>query len=373
MLLAGLVAVVVLAVAAGLLYLFFYPEGDGGHDARPSSPGAIPLAVIGDSGSHAYQDQLAFPPGAPERGGALRPHTFNWTEIVARLRGKELDLGPWVEWGRPPMISWAREIIGLEGGRSPVKQDYLYNFANSGATCTNLMGVGLRQRFHQVPRLIQMMDRDPELWKKGVVVIKIGAADWTDVLDAQARQPDAPEVQKVINFCTEQIRDSIAAIHARHPSTHILVVGVLNDSDDPAYDDRWQSDQETANLQAASDLFAASLRKLIEKTPNTSFFDDAEWSRHHWGAHSSPHKPFHNTITIGSLAVTNSAGDDPHNSVLADHHASLGWNALWAQSVVDQLRRDFKLPLTPISDQELADFVMSTVQPTIQAAPPPAK
>ncbi len=349
---------------AGLLTLAWWPQGDSGRDARPSNPGAIPLAVVGDSGSHSYQDKISFPPGSPDRGGAFRPNTFQWTEIIARLRGKELDLGPWVDWGFPSLVAWARELVGMSGGRAPRKQDYLYNFANSGASCTNLLGVGLRQRFHQVPRLIRLMDRDPELWKNGIVVIRIGANDWDGLLDLQSRQPDAPELRNVADFCATQIRESVARIRASHPSTRIMVVGLANDSDDPSVTERWHSDEEIANLRAANDLFNKPLRKLVESVPNASFFDDTAWAEKRWFAHSSPKKPYHNTVVIGkTLAVTNTVGDDPRNALVEDTHGGLAWNALWAQSFVEQLRQDFKLPLTPISDDEVAAFVLPLVTP----------
>jgi hypothetical protein len=357
------IAIICLAVV-GLLWLALYPGGDAGRGAAPSSPTAIPLAVVGDSMSHSYQDPISFPPGSPGRGGTLRPKTFQWTEVIARLRGKELDLGPWVDWGRPTQVAWARELFGIDGGRAPRKQDYLYNFANSGATCTNLLGVGFRERARQVPRLIAMMDRDPDRWKKGVVVIRLVMNDWTSTFDALAQDPNAPEVRSMIDFCSDQIRKSIALIRASHPQTRIMVVGPLNDSDDPAYADQWRSDEEIANFKTGTANFNAALRKMAAEFPRTAVFDDQVWSEQHWGAHSSPKKPYRNVIVIGgSVAVANEAGDDPHNSVLGDHHAGLAWNTLWAQSFVNALRDDFQLPLTPISDQEVAGFILPLVQP----------
>ncbi|MEJ7687647.1 MAG: hypothetical protein WKG52_11990 [Variovorax sp.] len=135
-----------------------------------NSSAAIPLAVLGDSNSHSYQDQISFPADSKERGGARRPQTFQWTEVLARMRGHELDLGPWVTWGRPGLVARAREWVGLPGGRAPKKQDYRYNFANSGAACKNLM----KGRFRQAPRLVALMDEEPERWKRGVVVMRIG-------------------------------------------------------------------------------------------------------------------------------------------------------------------------------------------------------
>ena len=108
-----------------------------GRAAAPA--GSIPMAVIGDSNSHSYRDSISFPPGSRERGGALRGRNLQWVEIVARLRGGQLDPGPWVAWGRSGNVAWLRESIGLSAGRAPRKEDYLYNFANSGAACKHLI------------------------------------------------------------------------------------------------------------------------------------------------------------------------------------------------------------------------------------------
>lgn len=356
-------AAVVLA-AASVLALALFPAGDSGRDARPSSPIAIPLAVVGDSGSHSYQDGISFPPGSPERGGVFRPRTFQWTEIIARLRGHELDLGPWVSWGRPSLVAWGRELLGADGGRAPKKEDYLYNFANSGATCANLLGVGYRQRFHQVPRLIAMMDRDSELWKRGIVVIRIGINDWAPTLALQAHSPDAPEVRSVIDFCATEIGKSLARIHASHPKTRVLVAGLAVDTADPEVQQTWQTAQEIDNLQIAVGNFNTAVRKVTESAPGAAFFDEAAWSARHWGARAPGE--VHPVVTIEiskTFKVTNTGGDDPHNALLADDHAGLVSNTLYAQSIVLRLREAFQSPVTPISDEEVAAFVLPLVKP----------
>jgi len=350
----------VLFAVAAWLWLALYPDGDDGRHAKPPPAGAIALGVIGDSGAHSYQDTLAFPPGAPERGGALRPRTFLWNEVLARLRGNELDPGPWVEWGRPPMVSWARELLGMEGGRAPAKRDYLYNFARSGSSCTNLMGVGLRQRFRQVPRLVDMMDRDPARWRNGVVVIRIGTIDWVMLGDLPSEKPDAPEVDAVIDYCTRQLASSIEHIHASHPGVKVLVVGIVEDTADTDYIKTLRTVPARARMQQAIARFNDSLRKLVKDEPNAAFFDDSAWSGSHWGAQASPDDlDPQTTIEIGGrLKVSNTRGDDPHNALLADDHGGLAWNALWAQALLARMREAFDLPLTPISDAEVAAFVL---------------
>lgn len=321
---------------------------------------AIPMAVLGDSNSHSFQDRIAFPAGSPDRGGALRARTYNWTDALVRLRGKEIDSGPRVVWGTSGVVAAGREAMGLSGDRAPKKEDYLYNFANSGATCSNLM----QGRFRQAPRLVALMDREPARWKRGVVVIRIGLNDWAGLLDLQARDPQAPELATVTAHCVDQIQRAITLIHASHPATRILVVGIANEADDAAYHDRFLSATESANITRALRAFNDGLQKLAESSPDTAYFDDDAWFVARWGARNAEGKPNYKTVTIGDgFNVTNSAGDDPHNALLNDHHAGLVWNTLWAQSLVVRLRDAFQLPLTPISDDEVKQFLLPLVRP----------
>ena len=321
---------------------------------------AIPLAVLGDSNSHSYQDSVAFPPGSSARGGAFRSRTFNWTEVLARLRPAEVDSGPWVAWGSAGLLAAGREAMGLDAARAPRKEDYLYNFANSGAGCGNLM----TGRFRQAPRLVALMNKEPERWQRGMVVIRIGLNDWTPLLDVQARSPDAAQLTAVTRGCVDPLRAAVTLIHASHPATKILIVGIANEADGAAQRNHWVSAVERSNIQSALTGFNGALRTLAESTPNAAFFDDAAWFSQRWGTRGSAPEPAFKTVTVGGhFVVTNSNGDDPHNALLADDHAGLVFNALWAQSLVARLREAFKLPLTPITDDEVARFVLPLVKP----------
>lgn len=329
---------------------------DSGPPADNSPPTTIALAVLGDSSSHSYQDSLSFPPGSADRGGAFRARTFQWTEVLARLRGNELNLGPWVRWGQPSQMAWLRDLIGRHAGRTPRKEDYLYNFANSGATCRNLMG-GPLHRYPQAPRLVELMDHDPGRWRNGIVVIRIGNNDSSAMMDDQARDPKAPEIRAAAAYCVEQIAATIRLIHATHPETRILLVGTDNEVNDPTVDER-PSAAAFANIQIAFDDFNAQLRELASTDARVAFFDLGAWFEGLWGRRGPDGTPAFKTVTIGgTLRVTNSIGDEPNHAELADHHGGLVWNALWAQSLVMRLREAFNLPLTPISDEDVARFV----------------
>lgn len=319
---------------------------------RPDT--AIPLAVLGDSNSHSYQDRITFPLTSSERGGALRAGTLQWTEVLEQLRGNEVDLGPWVAWGRWASVAAVREMVGLRGDRSPRKEDFLYNFANSGAVCRNLT----TGPYRQAQRLVALMDEDPMRWQLGAVVIRIGLNDWGGLMEAQSRDPDVPQTRETIARCAGHIGDAMRMIHAAHPATRVVVVGVANESADPAYFDRWLSRSETDNISAALKQFNDALRKLAEAEPKTTFFDDNAWVRDTWGSRDAEGRPAFKTVTVGdSLRVTNTAGDEPTNAVLGDHHSGLVYNTLWAQSLVNVLRAESGLQLTPIRDEEVTRFV----------------
>lgn len=364
----GIVVFALAVLAAGLsaaMVVALWSDGMASSvDKSPVPAGAIPLAVLGDSNSHSYQDRIAFPPGSAERGGALRSMTFQWTEVLGRLRGQEIDQGPWGVWGRPPAVAWARERLGLAVGRTPKKQDYLYNFAKSGATCFDL----LSGRVRQAQNLVALMDREPERWQRGVVVIRIGLNNWIGLLDLQARDPDAPELREAIAYCSKEIGRTVDLIHASHPRTRILVVGLLNEADDPLLTDKWQSAQETANINTALAAFNDALRKIAAERTHVAFFDDLAWFRTHWGARDETGKPAYKTIAFGpTLRVNNTIGDDPGNALVADDHAGAVWNALWAQSLVTRLNEAFGLKLSPIDDAE----ILRLLAPLIASAKAP--
>jgi hypothetical protein len=348
------------AIVVGVGVLMLWRDGlPAGGIPRSTPAGVVPIAVIGDSGSHSYQDHISFPADSRERGGRLRARTFQWTEVLQQLRSKEIDLGPWVTWGRPGLVALGREWIGLQGGRSPEKEDFLYNFANSGASCKNIMGTNWGQRYRQVPRLVALMNQEPELWRRGVVVIAIGSNDWSALLDLQARDPTAPKLSEVIRFCKDQITAAIDLIHASHPSTRVLIVGVGNEADDPMNADRFRGAAATENLKIALDRMNGELRQITQAEPKRiAFLDYNAWFVAHWGERGPNGEPDYKTVILGpTIRITNTAGDEPSNALLGDHHAGLLFNALWAQTLVQRLRDAFGLPLTPIGDDEIRGLV----------------
>jgi hypothetical protein len=355
---------VVCLASAGVLFLVvaagWLSAGSHGVAAVGAS---IPVGVLGDSDSHAFQDMLSFPPGSARRGGRFRATTFQWTEVLARMRAEQLDFGPWGEWGSRGSIARVREWLGRDG-RAPRKQDYQYNFARSGAGCDELMSGGWRQ----APRLVGLMDRDPARWQKGLVVIRIGVNSFglADSLDLLARDSAAAEVQATISDCVAQIRAAVGLIHARHPQTRIVVVGILDNAHWPPYFDRWQSSAQLSRITAGLDRFDSVLRELAAHDPRLAFFDDRAWFAQRWGARDARGQPDYKTVSIGPrLSVSNTSGDDPSHSVVADGHAGVVWNTLWAQSLLALVNTSFGMNLTPITDAQVQRFL----EPALSAPP----
>ena len=175
-------------------------------------------------------------------------------------------------------------------------------------------------------------------------------------------------VREVAERCTQRIRESVRLIHAGHPDTRIVVVGVSNETSDPLQFDRWQSARESRNILTALGRLNAALRAMAESEPRTIFFDDDAWVQDHWGGRDADGKPAYRTLTVGgTLQVSNTMGNAPTHAILQDDHAGLVYNALWAQSLVERLRAGFGLPLTPISDADVARFVLPLAEASLRA------
>lgn len=350
--LAGLVA----ALAATALALSSDRlQGDGeAHVARRAAT-AQPLAVLGDSDSHSYQDHVSFPGASGKRGGLHRASTLQWTEVLARIRPQQIDPGEWGVWGVPRVVARAQHWLGL-ANRAPRKQDYRYNFAISGAGCETLTVGGGRQ----VQRLLTLMDREPQRWRNGFVVIRIGVNSFgmDDGLEQLALDPMAGPVQRAIAECIEQVREAIALVHARHAQTRIVLVGIYDNSNWPRYFDRWRSRAELDNIARGLDVFDKALADMASADPRLAFFDDRAWFAQRWGTRDALGAPAYRPLVLASgFTVSNTIGDDPHHAVIGDGHAGLVWNVLWAQSLIELLNRRFAASLAPVTDDEVSRFV----------------
>jgi hypothetical protein len=357
----GLLAVAGALVSGGILLSFgLLPAGvlPDPRSPRGAADRRVPLAVLGDSDSQAYHDSLAYPAGSGLRGGAFHAQTFQWTELLARLRGEELDLGDWGEYGGRLSVVRVLEALGFER-RAPRKRDHEYNFAFAGAHCRDLNRGPLRQ----MPRLLSVMRHEPERWRRGVVVLRIGIVELggSEVLERMARHPQAPELVALVDRCLGEIAQAVATLRREHAETALILVGILDNADHPPKLDLWRDPQQLANIRAVLDRFDEGLRSICARDPRATFFDDRAWFRARWGGRGPDGSPAYDEVKVGDhLVVAHRSGDDPGSSVLQDGHAGLVWNLLWTQSLSEHLTR--VSPISPIADREVRAFLRDLLE-----------
>ncbi len=338
-----------LVLVLGLVAIFFFKLMPADNEALT---GVIPLAVLGDSDSHAYQDTILIPLASGKRGGKFRATTLQWTEVLDKLRSSQVNQGTWGVWGAPIKIAETLDWLGL-GGRAPRKLDFRYNFAVSGAECADLM----TGYYRQVPRLLAEMNRVPEQWRRGVVMIQIGVntIGQNESLDRYAKSGVTPQIRAEILACVEAHRQAISLIAASHTHTRFIVAGIFDNANIAGNFERWTTPAELANIAAALDIFDTGLLSLCAANPNITFIDARSWFREHWGSRDVNGKPAYKSVNLGGAAsVANTRGDDPRNAVLADDHGGVVYNALWARRSIEAMNSAFSLNLAPITLAEIA-------------------
>jgi hypothetical protein len=319
-------------------------------------PSALPrpLAVLGDSDSAGYQDRISLPDEAA-RGGDYRERTLQWTEVLAKLRGDVLDLGPRVETGGEGALDATWSKIN---GRSPRthKLDHLHNFALSGWGCDSL----LDSHRAQVTAFVELIEADPERWARGAVVIRIGVNDFgqREALHALAADPADVEVNARIDGCIDAIGRSLAALREAAPELLVVLVGIFDNSHWVPLQNQFQSRAELDNIGQALDRFDTALRAMADADSRAVFFDERAWFATHFGGRSARGRPAYRSVRIGKARLRNSQGDAPGNAIVADGHAGTGWNALWASDLVAVIARELPEPaLRTLQPEEIQDLL----------------
>lgn len=345
--------IAVLAIVAIAAYALVFHRSNP--RSPPISPSVPPVAVLGDSDSHSYQDRISFPPRNGERGAEYRDITLQWTEVLARLRGDALDFGAWGTYGWSRIPAFVAKSLGIVV-RKPRRQDYRYNFAMSGAECSDLL-----TGWQEAPALVKLMNEEPERWRRGIVIIRIGINTFGKLksMDGIARDPPDPDVIARIDGCIADYRNAVALIRASYPGTRFVLVGIFDNVNWSRYFDRWQSPGEIANIQKGLDRFDDALRTMAAKDSDIAFFDDRAWFRARWGSRDASGRPAYRTVRFAGLDVVNAEGNAPHNLALEDGHSGLVSSTLWAQSMLRLLNERFALGIADIDDAEAARFVQA--------------
>ncbi|MDO5101399.1 MAG: GDSL-type esterase/lipase family protein [Lautropia sp.] len=322
-----------------------------------AAQGALPvrLAVLGDSDSHAFHDRIDLRFGTEKaRGGAQQANTWQWTEVLAKLRADQVDQGAFGEVGGSRAVTFMkRRLLGMTARHH--KEDFLYNFAVSGAECQMLN----RDGSGQVPALLAEMDRDRAGWtqRPAAAVIRIGINNLGKAEDLAAFAKDGPSAANVskINDCATQVEQAVRRIKSSFPALSILLVGVLNNVDWPPFHGRWQDARDLANIDAVLNVFDQRLRDLAKAHPGVRFFDDRAFFSRHFGGRDKDGKPAYKQLSLGgSRGVEVSQGDEPFHAVLKDGHAGTVWNGLWAASIVAELNQMLGVKIAPITEAEVA-------------------
>jgi hypothetical protein len=306
-------SVAFLLIALAAIFFFGFMPAD-----NETPAGVVPLAVLGDSDSHAYQDTILIASNSGKRGGKFRANTLQWTEVLDKLRSHQINQGAWGVWGAPIKIAETLDWLGL-GGRAPRKLDFRYNFAVSGAECADLM----TGYYRQASRLLVEMNRAPEQWRRGVVMIQIGVntIGQNESLDRYAKSGVTPQIRAEILACVDAHQQAISLIAATHPHTRFMVAGIFDNANIASNFERWTTPAELAN----------------------------------WGSRDASGRPAYKSVNLGgATSITNTRGDDPRNAVLADDHGGVVYNALWARYSIEVMNSACNLSVTPITFAEIA-------------------
>ncbi|MCI4662894.1 MAG: SGNH/GDSL hydrolase family protein [Neomegalonema sp.] len=320
--------------------------------SEPTAPGdglsgALPVAVLGDSDSTSYHDDLS----RIDRGGAYRAQTFNWPWIWHQLRGGEVDLGKYAAFGDRLSIARVKVALGIPT-RTPEKEDFRYNYARTGAGCASLAP----EWPHQLDWLLAQIKAAPESWAGGVVILRIGVNDfgqrehllagrgWTG-MSAQIARVDA---------CLRHIGAAVQRLRARSP-VRIALIGIAHDVNAPDNAADWAAPEDLARAIAPLQRFDAGLRAMARTDPRIAFIDDVSWFEAKFGARILG--AVHPVAEIGGIPLRHGLGDAPENLILSDGHAGTLANGLFLAHLVERLNSAFDLGLSEIRESEIAALV----------------
>jgi hypothetical protein len=303
----------------------------------------LPVAVLGDSDSHSYRDRIS----GVRRGGAAHERAFNWIEIWERLRPAEIDPGPFVAAGDRSAVAAFKTMLARPT-RVPYKEDYLYDYAWSGARCDSLNDGWPQQARWLTARLKAERAR----WRDGLVVIRIGVNDFgrSEHLARWSIEPEAATAP--IEACLADIAEAVAAIRAAS-SVNIALIGIAHDYDAP--DGAMLDPERIDAVAAALDRFDRGLARIAEADPRIAFVDDVRWRTQRFGSRRSG--ALAATASLAGFTLANDIGDEPNHIQLEDGHAGTVAGGLFLQQLVGALNARFGWSLTPIADAEIVGLV----------------
>ncbi|MDB6063201.1 MAG: hypothetical protein JWM78_3304 [Verrucomicrobiaceae bacterium] len=312
------------------------------------------FGVLGDSDSHSFHD-MVFLDGPALRGAEFRPITFQWTEIIARLRPQQINMGEWGKWGMSGRLAAVLSHFGFED-RAPRKEDYQFNFATSGAKCSNLTEGMSRQ----TQRLLYHMDKNPAAWAHGIITIRIGvnSIGTQEALAGFAQSGLSASALKEVDSCTNYVHTAVDLIRANHPTTRIVLIGILNNADFIPWINDWTTPTQLKNINDVMDAYDNGMKKIAADDSNILFWDDRAWFKKYWGGRDDNGNPnYHGLFLSGPQEITYTQGNSPVNAILGDGHAGVAWNGIWARDLLQALNQNFDYAFIPIDINDIAKLI----------------
>lgn len=325
------------------------------HDAPPTQERRLRVAVLGDSDSHGFQDRVSFPSDGPARGGKWQAVTLQWTEILAQQRNAWLDFGPREHVGVAQRLARVAGWVG-SSQRTPHKLDHLYNFAVSGALCSDLND----GRWKESQHLSALIAQEPSAWDDAVVVIRIGINELgiKTTLDAMANNPAQASLTTMIDRCSSEVIRAVTQLRQANAHLRFVLVGIYNNAHWARFLDHWRDPRQLRNIDRGLDRFDDALRALADRDPRIAFFDDRRLFESLMGGRDSLGRPAYRALRLGTgFTLTNTIGDAPHHFTLGDGHNGTVWNGLWANHLLALLEREFSHAVPPLSHQELLTLI----------------
>jgi hypothetical protein len=272
------------------------------------------IGVLGDSNSDEYRAD-------DNRGGTYASTTFNWVEILQRLR--DVDVGAW-------------------GSRAePRRTGYEYNWARSGAKAGDLPAqqVGLAQQV-----------RDG---KVQYVILHVGANDfhpastYRDVYDGTV---SGAALQQKINSIIASIRSAIDAVETA--GAKVVVTSVPDAGLTPAYQITYPDAARRKVVTDAINVINSALSSDAAADANLVYSDLNVF----YQQLSARIDAEVNVVVGGEKIAMLTRGNEPHHVQLDDvsGHPGTVMSALMANGIfLAALSQGFGAVVTPLTDQEM--------------------
>ena len=344
-----IVLILVIVALSCLIIGFFVSDYSANNKEHFYNKNIIPIAVLGDSDSHSYRDEY----DNKFRGGAFHSVTYNWPALWNKFRSHTITMGAFDTWGTHYRIAKIKHHLGLVG-RAPKKLDYEYNYAVSGLRCESL----LQGWPYQAKWLITRLKNNPEAWKNGIVVIRIGVNNLgsTKQLIQWGNTGLDDHANKVIDACISQIIEASDQILKTHPSIKIALLGMCRDCNITDTYTVWPTLTQITKRNTVLNHFDQKLMAYTQEKDRVLFIDDVKWLIKRYGdRHNEPIK-FATTLA-DKVSIVSAQGDHPSNLILADYHAGTVYNGLWLNNLIAQLNQGFQLDLTPLSEDEIYSVI----------------